>query len=216
MTKVDEQAQVKVERVELDPREVFEARMKDKLAWKAMRERFNVKHNSTRFYAVMAPYAARSKAKDVREAVDTVGGLITSLVAALRGASALTLVIAVLVLGGALAAGHRHRVYDAVVLKTVGATRPRLLAAYALEYLMLGVATAVFGAFGTVAGLVMAFGATGGEAVDPSQKARILAQGISAAINCTAAALLVWLPSAIALAVLTRSRKSGNDPRRRG
>jgi putative ABC transport system permease protein len=88
----------------------------------------------------------------VREAVDAVGGLITSLVAALRGASALTLVMAVLVLGGALAAGHRHRVYDAVVLKTVGATRGRLLAAYALEYLMLGIATAVFGvAAGTAA-----------------------------------------------------------------
>jgi putative ABC transport system permease protein len=88
----------------------------------------------------------------VREAVDAVGGIVTSLVAALRGASALTLVIAVLVLGGALAAGHRHRVYDAVVLKTLGATRGRLLAAYALEYLMLGVATAVFGvAAGTAA-----------------------------------------------------------------
>ena len=33
-----------------------------------------------------------------------------------------------LVLGGALAAGHRHRVYDAVMLKTLGATRMRLLA----------------------------------------------------------------------------------------
>ena len=42
---------------------------------------------------------------------------------AIRGASAITLVAAVLVLGGALAAGHRHRVYDAVVLKTLGATR---------------------------------------------------------------------------------------------
>ena len=88
----------------------------------------------------------------VREAVDSVGGIIANLVAALRGASALTLLIAILVLGGALAAGHRHRVYDAVVLKTVGATRGKLLAAYALEYLMLGVATAVFGvAAGTAA-----------------------------------------------------------------
>ena len=50
-----------------------------------------------------------------------------------------------LVLGGALAAGHRHRVYDAVILKTVGATRGKLLSAYALEYLALGLATAVFG-----------------------------------------------------------------------
>ena len=53
--------------------------------------------------------------------------------------------MAVLVLGGALAAGHRHRVYDAVVLKVLGATRGRLLCAYVLEYLLVGVATAVFG-----------------------------------------------------------------------
>src|SRR6185369_13209986 len=49
-----------------------------------------------------------------------------------RRASALALVAAVLVLGGALAAGHRYRVYDAVVLKTLGATRGQLIGAYAL------------------------------------------------------------------------------------
>jgi putative ABC transport system permease protein len=49
------------------------------------------------------------------------------------------------VLGGALAAGHRSRVYDAVVLKTLGATRLRLLSAYTLEYLLLGSATTLFG-----------------------------------------------------------------------
>ena len=54
----------------------------------------------------------------------------------------------VLVLAGALAAGHRSRVYDAVVLKTLGATRGRLLAAFLLEYGLLGLATAVFGAAG--------------------------------------------------------------------
>ena len=81
----------------------------------------------------------------VREALDAIGGIVTNLVLAIRGASALTLVVAVLVLGGALAAGHRHRVYDAVILKTLGATRMRLLTAYALEYLALGLATALFG-----------------------------------------------------------------------
>ena len=56
-------------------------------------------------------------------------------------------------LGGALAAGHRHRVYDAVILKTLGATRARLLAAYAIEYLLLGAATALFGVLaGSLAG----------------------------------------------------------------
>jgi putative ABC transport system permease protein len=58
----------------------------------------------------------------------------------------------VLVLAGALATGHRHRVYDAVVLKMLGATRWRLLAAYALEYLLIGLATAIVGvAAGSVA-----------------------------------------------------------------
>ena len=69
----------------------------------------------------------------------------TNLALAIRGASAVTLISAILVLGGALAAGHRHRVYDAVILKTLGATRLRLLGAYALEYLLIGLATAVFG-----------------------------------------------------------------------
>jgi putative ABC transport system permease protein len=81
----------------------------------------------------------------VREALETIGGVVTNLVLAIRGASAVTLISAILVLGGALAAGHRHRVYDAVILKTLGATRARLLGAYALEYLMIGFATAVFG-----------------------------------------------------------------------
>jgi putative ABC transport system permease protein len=90
----------------------------------------------------------------VREALQTIGTVVTNLVVAIRGASAITLLAAILVLGGALAAGHRHRVYDAVILKTLGATRARLLAAYALEYLMIGIATA---AFGVLAGSVAAW-----------------------------------------------------------
>jgi putative ABC transport system permease protein len=90
----------------------------------------------------------------VREALETIGTVVTNLVLAIRGASAVTLISAVLVLGGALAAGHRHRVYDAVILKTLGATRGRLLGAYALEYLMIGLATAVFG---VIAGSVAAW-----------------------------------------------------------
>ena len=81
----------------------------------------------------------------VKEALDAIGGIVANLVLAIRAASAITLLAAALVLGGALAAGHRHRVYDAVILKTLGATRLRLLSAYVLEYLLLGTATAAFG-----------------------------------------------------------------------
>ncbi len=90
----------------------------------------------------------------VREALETIGSVVTNLVLAIRGASAVTLISAILVLGGALAAGHRHRVYDAVILKTLGATRGRLLGAYALEYLLIGLATAIFG---VIAGSIAAW-----------------------------------------------------------
>ncbi|MBB5045540.1 putative ABC transport system permease protein [Rhodopseudomonas rhenobacensis] len=93
----------------------------------------------------------------VREALETIGTVVTNLALAVRGASSVTLISAILVLGGALAAGHRHRVYDAVILKTLGATRARLLGAYALEYLMIGFATAVFAvlAGSVAAGLIV-------------------------------------------------------------
>jgi putative ABC transport system permease protein len=81
----------------------------------------------------------------VRDALDAVGHVVTDLVLGLRGATALTLVVALLVLGGALASGHQNRVHDAVVLKVLGASRGRLLSAYVLEYLLVGGATAVFG-----------------------------------------------------------------------
>jgi putative ABC transport system permease protein len=93
----------------------------------------------------------------VREALDAVGRVVTNLVLGLRGATALTLLVALLVLGGALASGHKNRVHDAVVLKVLGASRRRLISAYALEYLLLGAATALFGiaAGSAAAGLIL-------------------------------------------------------------
>ncbi len=88
----------------------------------------------------------------VKDALDAIDALVGKLVLALRGASAITLLAAALVLGGALAASQRFRIYDAVVLKTFGATRSQLTAAYALEYVLIGLATAAFAiAAGTVA-----------------------------------------------------------------
>ena len=56
----------------------------------------------------------------VKDALDAFRAIVSNLVLGVRAASAVTLVAAVLVLAGALAAGHRHRVYDAVILKTLG------------------------------------------------------------------------------------------------
>jgi putative ABC transport system permease protein len=81
----------------------------------------------------------------VKDTLDAIGAIVGKLILAVRGASSLTLIAAALVLGGALAASQRFRIYDAVVLKTLGATRMQLTTAYALEYLLIGLATVIFG-----------------------------------------------------------------------
>jgi putative ABC transport system permease protein len=80
----------------------------------------------------------------VKDAIAQVDALVEQLAWAIRAAASVTLVSSVLVLGGALAAGHRHRVYDAVILKTLGATRARLIASFVIEYAALGLVTATF------------------------------------------------------------------------
>ncbi|MDQ2953548.1 MAG: FtsX-like permease family protein, partial [Pseudomonadota bacterium] len=92
----------------------------------------------------------------VKDALDAIGKIVSNLVLALRGASMVTLIAAVLVLAGALAASHHNRVYDAVILKTLGATRRKLIAAYALEYCLIGLVAALFGvAAGSIAAWVV-------------------------------------------------------------
>lgn len=80
----------------------------------------------------------------VKDALDIVNRVVSQLATAIRAAAAVALVASVLVLSGALAAGNRARVHDAVVLKTLGATRKTLISAFSLEYLLIGLATAIF------------------------------------------------------------------------
>lgn len=81
----------------------------------------------------------------VKETLATIGDLLGKMLAAIRGANALTLLTGVLVLAGALAAGLSSRTYEAVVLKTYGASRAQLMAAFSIEYAVLGLAAALFG-----------------------------------------------------------------------
>ena len=83
----------------------------------------------------------------VKDALDVVNRLVGQLGAAIRAAASVALIASVLVLSGALAAGNRARIHDAVVLKTLGATRRMLIAAFSLEYMLIGMATAVFALF---------------------------------------------------------------------
>ena len=81
----------------------------------------------------------------VKDAIDIVSGLLNQMLMAIRGANVLTLLTGVLVLAGALAAGLSDRLYEAVVLKTYGASKRQLVGAFVIEYAALGLASAIFG-----------------------------------------------------------------------
>ena len=82
----------------------------------------------------------------VREALDAVERIVAAIGAAIRLAALVTLVAGALVLGGAIAADYRRRVYDAVVLKVLGATRRTIAAAFLVEYGLMGLVGAVIAA----------------------------------------------------------------------
>ncbi len=89
----------------------------------------------------------------IRDTLERFNDMLGQMIVAIRGASSLALIVSLLVLAGALAAGQRARLHDAVVLKTLGATRGMLICAYGMEYALLGVATALFGVLaGFIAG----------------------------------------------------------------
>ncbi len=93
----------------------------------------------------------------VKDAIDIVSGLLGQMLAAIRGANVLTLLTGVLVLAGALAAGLSERLYEAVVLKTYGASKRQLVGAFMIEYAALGLAAAAFGvAVGSLASWFLA------------------------------------------------------------
>lgn len=81
----------------------------------------------------------------VKDALERVADVVGQMAWAIRGASGVTLLSSILVLAGALAAGHRTQIYDAVILKTLGATRAQLIKAYLIQFTLLGTITAIFG-----------------------------------------------------------------------
>ncbi len=88
----------------------------------------------------------------VKDALASLSSIIAAAAAALSAVAAVALAAGALVLGGAIAAGHRRRVYEAVVLKVLGATRGDVTRAFLIEYGLLGLAAAMLAAaIGTLA-----------------------------------------------------------------
>lgn len=90
----------------------------------------------------------------VRDAIENVNAILGQIFAAIRAAGMLTLLSGVLVLAGALSTARAKRIYEAVILKVLGATRRRILLMHLAEYLILGLAIAVVAA---AAGTLIAY-----------------------------------------------------------
>jgi putative ABC transport system permease protein len=93
----------------------------------------------------------------VKDAIQQVQNLLTSLAQGVSAASLVTILAGLLVLAGAIAAGSRARLYDATILKVLGATRARIALVYVIEYGVLGIATGLLAlAAGTLAAWIIA------------------------------------------------------------
>ncbi len=79
----------------------------------------------------------------VRDAIARATDALDGLSTATRYGAAATLLTGFIVLIGAAAAGERRRVFEAAVLKTLGATRARILTSFALRSAMLGAAAGI-------------------------------------------------------------------------
>jgi putative ABC transport system permease protein len=82
----------------------------------------------------------------VEDVLSAIAALLDQVAAALTATGALTLLAGTFVLVGAIAAGQRRRVREAVILRTLGATRAQVRSAWLTE----------FGLLGLVAGLIAA------------------------------------------------------------
>jgi len=91
----------------------------------------------------------------VRDALEQVATLLARIGTALTATGGVTLAAGALVLAGAVAAGQSRRVREAVVLKTVGATRAQILRAFLVEFGVLGLFA---GLLASLAGTAAAWG----------------------------------------------------------
>lgn len=143
----------------------------------------------------------------VRDAIERVSDVLAGLAAATSYGAGATLLTGFLVLIGAAAAGTQARTYEAAVLKTLGATRRRILLSFATRAALLGLGA------GTVA---LAAGIAGGWAVSfyimDTDFTVIWPSALAIVIGGVAATLLAglafaWRPLAARPAQVLRGRE---------
>jgi putative ABC transport system permease protein len=87
----------------------------------------------------------------VRDVLTSLSAIVDAIARAMTAAASIAIAAGVLVLAGAIAAGRKRRIYEAVLLKVLGAERKGILKGFIWEYGLLGAASAALaGAIGTL------------------------------------------------------------------
>ena len=143
----------------------------------------------------------------VKAAIGRVTEALTAIAQATTLAAMATLITGFVVLIGAAAAGERARVYEAAVLKVIGAERGRILLSFALRSVLMGAAAGVVAIFaGAFAGwAVLTLVMDSAYVFDPVSALIIILGGIGATL--LAGLAFVWRPLAARPAGVLRAQE---------
>ncbi|MFW2589614.1 ABC transporter permease [Sagittula sp. SSi028] len=141
----------------------------------------------------------------VKDAIDRVSELLDGIASAVRWGAAATLLTGFLVLIGAAAAGETARTYEAAVLKTLGASRGRILQSFAIRSALLGAGAGLVALLAGITGgwAIMTFVMESDFAVVWSNAIGVVLGGILATL--LASLLFAWRPLSVRPAAVLRA-----------
>ncbi|RUS58663.1 FtsX-like permease family protein [Pseudorhodobacter sp. E13] len=130
----------------------------------------------------------------VRDAINRVSDALSAIATATAWAAGATLLTGFVVLIGAAAAGERSRIYEAAILKTLGASRAQIMRSFALRAALTGAAAGVvaIAAGALAAWAVMRFVMEVAFIFEPISALAIVAGGVLATL--LAGLAFVWRP----------------------
>jgi len=107
--------------------------------------------NETALEAAVTDRFPNVSAIAVRDVLTSLSAIVDAIARAMTAAASIAIAAGVLVLAGAIASGRKRRIYEAVLLKVLGAERKGVLKGFVWEYGLLGAASAALaGAIGTL------------------------------------------------------------------
>ena len=82
----------------------------------------------------------------VRNILESASKVLYGIKIAIQGTAILTLLIGTIVLSSIMIAEHQRRLYESVIFKMLGATRPQIISIYFIEYSIVGLLTGIIAA----------------------------------------------------------------------